>query len=71
MGLFIRQNSSRTELQERIAAELREKQTAQSSVAYEKPESAFNEGSHESQNLGPVLIVAAAIIVLGIAYLLM
>lgn len=70
MALFIRQQDQRSELQERIATELREKLKTESQLEYDKPVNNFEESSHESQQLGPVVILVIAIVLLGVAYLL-
>ncbi len=70
MALFVRQENSRSELQNRVAAELREKLKTQQPIEYEKPENTIEAGTHESRNLDSIIIVVVAIIVLGIAYLL-
>jgi hypothetical protein len=71
MALFIRQQDQRTELQERIAAELREKLKTESQIEYEKPTSNIEDSTHESQYFGPVVILVIALVVLGVAYLLL
>lgn len=70
MALFIRQQDQRSELQERIAAELREKLKNEKQLQYEKPQSNIEDDSHESQHLGPVLVIVAALVFLGVVYLL-
>lgn len=71
MALYLRQQQSRTALQERLATELREKQRPDQPLEYEKPTSSVEEGSHISTNLGPILVMIGAVIVLGVAYLLL
>lgn len=69
MALFIRQQGPRSELQEKIAAELQEKLKNEKQLEYEKPASNFEQSSHESQHLGPVVVLVVAAVVLGVAYL--
>lgn len=69
MALFIRQQNERTELQERVAAELREKLKTEQNVTYEKPENTIISATHESQNLGPIVVLVVAVVFLGVAYL--
>lgn len=69
MALFIRQDDQRSELQERIAAELREKLKTEQNVTYEKPENNIESSTHESQNLGPIVVLVVAVVLLGVAYL--
>ncbi len=71
MALFIRQNDTRSELQNRVATELREKLRTQQQIEYEKPENNIEQTTHESENLGPIVIMVMAIVFLGIAYLLL
>ena len=71
MALFIRQENSRSELQNRIAAELRERMKTQTPIEYEKPESSIESGTHESMNLDSIIIIVVAVMILGIAYLLL
>jgi len=69
MALFVRQTDQRSELQERIATELREKLKNEPQLEYEKPVNNFIDDSHESQHLGPVAVVVTALVALGVAYL--
>lgn len=69
MALFVRQENSRSELQNRIAAELREKMKTQEPIEYEKPESTFVSQTHQSRHLDSIIIIVVAVIVVGIAYL--
>lgn len=72
MALYVKQENSRTELQNRIAAELQEKlKTNDPSVKYEKPESTLIDSTNLSDNLGPIVIIIVAVVGLGIAYLLL
>ena len=71
MALFIRKENPRSELQERIAAELQEKlRTTDKPIEYEKPENWTENEMHESQNLGPIIAIVCMLIVVGVAYLL-
>ncbi len=70
MALFIRQQDSRTELQQRVAAELREKLKNEKPLEYEKPENDVIKGTHESRHLGPVAVIVVALVVLGLLYIL-
>lgn len=69
MALFIRQQDERTDLQQKVAAQLREKLKNEKQLMIEKPESTLLNNSHESQNLGAVLVLIGAIIILGILYI--
>ena len=70
MALFIKRENQRTELQERIATELRQKLKTESQLEYEKPVNNIEDTTHESQHLGPVLVLVGAVVFLGVAYLL-
>lgn len=70
MGLFIRQQGQRTELQQKITADLREKLQNEKPLEYEKPTSNYENDSHESQYLGPIIALVAAVVALGVVYLL-
>ena len=70
MALFVREQGQRTELQQRVAAELREKLKDNKPLEYEKPVNNIERGTHESQNLGPIIVIVGSLIVLGLAYLL-
>lgn len=68
MGLFVQQNSNRTKLQERLAAELTEKAKKKAELeAVERPDgvndSAYIEGTKQTTSLAWVwiLIVIAAV----------
>ena len=69
MGLYVKQNQSRTELQEKIAAELQEKARKKSEPA-DRPDgvddSRYIEGTKATTTLAPVWLIigVAAIIVI-------
>ena len=69
MGLYVKQNQSRTELQEKIAAELQEKARKKSEPA-DRPDgvddSRYIEGPKATTTLAPVWLIigTAAIIVI-------
>lgn len=69
MGLYVKQNQSRTELQEKIAAELQEKARKKSEPA-DRPDgvddSRYIEGTKATTTLAPVWLIigTAAIIVI-------
>ncbi len=72
MALFVRQENSRTELQERLATELQEKlKQERSSIEYEKPVNSIEHDTSESRNLGAIVVMITAVVILGIAYLLL
>lgn len=67
MGLFVEQNSNRTKLQERLAAELNEKAKKQSLTTTDRPDgiddSAYIEGTKRTTSLAWiwVLIIVVAV----------
>jgi preprotein translocase subunit SecF len=67
MGLFVQQNSNRTKLQERLAAELKEKAKKKAELENQLPDgvddSAYVEGTKSTTSLAWVwiLIVIAAV----------
>lgn len=65
MGLFLRQEDNRSELQTRIAAELREKM-AKADVEHKEPEPAFLDDQHQTRPAGMILIVLAVVLVIAI-----
>ena len=66
MGLFLRQDDSRTELQTRLAAELREKLKQQPDVIHDQPDQAFLDNQHQTRPAGMILIVLIAVLVIAI-----
>jgi len=57
MGLFLRQEDTRSELQSKIATELREKLASKQDVEVEKPAPAFLDNQHETRPAGMLLMV--------------
>lgn len=66
MGLFIRNQDPRSELQSRVAAELQERLKERSTIEAEKVEPAFTEKHHHTRPAG-VLIVALVVITVIVA----
>jgi hypothetical protein len=66
MGLFLRQEDNRSELQTRIAAELREKLAKKQGIEHKEPEPAFLDDQHQTRPAGMILIVLAVILVIAI-----
>lgn len=67
MGLFIRNEDSRSELQSRIAAELQERLREQPSLKAEKVEPAFNENQHNTKPAGIVVLIMVVLLIVAIA----
>lgn len=69
MGLFLRQDESRSELQQRVAAELQEKLKTDTSLSYEKPTPALLENQHETRIAGKVILFLILALVVAIVVL--
>ena len=63
MGLFLRQDDQRSEVQKRVATELQER-LRQSSIKAGEVEPAFLENQHTTRNAG-LLIVVLSLLVIG------
>lgn len=63
MGLFLRQEDTRSELQSKIATELREKLQNQQNVDNKKPDPAFLENQHQTRPAGMILMILGFILV--------
>ena len=68
MGLFLRQDETRSELQNKIAAGLQEKLKERANIEAKKPEPAFLENQHETRPAGMVLIVLGVLLVVAIVF---
>ena len=66
MGLFLRQDESRSELQQRVAAELQEKLRNDSDLQYDKPTPAILDNQHETRIAGKVILVLIVLLVIAI-----
>jgi hypothetical protein len=68
MGLFLRQEDTRSELQSKIATELREKLKERADVQSEKPEPAFLENQHQTRPAGMILIVLGLLLAIALIF---
>lgn len=66
MGLFLRQEDNRTELQTRIASELREKLAKQPAIDHEQPDPAFLDNQHQTRPAGMIIMVLSVLLVIAI-----
>jgi len=66
MGLFLRQEDNRSQLQNRIAAELREKLAKQPDTEYKDPEPAFLDDHHQTRPAGMIIIILSAVLAIAI-----
>lgn len=64
MGLFLRQEDNRTELQSKIAAELQERLKDRPELEHEKPDPAILDDQHQTRPAGMILIILGAILVI-------
>ena len=68
MGLFLRQDEGRSELQSRLAAELQERLKERPDLKADKPDPAFLENQHQTRPAGMVLIVLGVLLVIAIIF---
>jgi hypothetical protein len=66
MGLFLKQEDNRTELQTKIAAELREKLAKQPMGDHEQPEPAFLDNQHQTRPAGMILMILSVLVAIAI-----
>lgn len=64
MGLFLRQDDNRSELQSKIAADLQERLKDRAQLDYEKPDPTILEGQHQTRPAGMILIILAVVFVI-------
>lgn len=69
MGLFLRQEDSRSELQSKIAADLQERLKDRAQVDQEKPDPAILDDQHQTRSAGMVLIILGAVMVVVLVIL--
>lgn len=69
MALFLNNKDNRSELQNRLAAELRERLKQKQALEYDKPEPLMLQNQHTTRVAGVLLVVIALIAVGVILYL--
>lgn len=69
MGLFLRQDEQRSEIQTRVAAELQERLRNKPSIEQGETSPAALDGQHETRRAGMVIIVLFALLVLAVVAL--
>lgn len=69
MALFLKQDESRSELQQRVAAELQEKLKVKPDLTNDKPDPAILDNQHETRLAGKVILVLLALLVVAIILL--
>ena len=69
MALFLKQDESRSELQQRVAAELQENLKVKPDLTNDKPDPAILDNQHETRLAGKVILVLLALLVVAIILL--
>lgn len=69
MGLFLRQDEQRSEIQTRVAAELQERLRNKPSIEQGETSPAALDGQHETRKAGMVIIVLFVLLVLAVVAL--
>jgi len=66
MGLFIKQNEQRSELQQRVAAELQEKLKRTAAIESGASDPQILDGQHETRLAGRIILILIALLVVAI-----
>lgn len=66
MGLFLRQDDTRSELQRRVAAELQDKLKNDSNLTYDKPSPAILDNQHETRIAGKIVLILIVLLVVAL-----
>lgn len=66
MGLFLRQDEQRTEVQQRVANDLKERMRQKSLKERDEVEPAFLENQHTTRTAGVVMIVLVVLICIAV-----
>lgn len=69
MALFLRQDGGRSELQQRVAAELQAKLKNEPSLEYDKPDPAILDNQHQTRLAGKFILFLALLLVIAIIIL--
>ncbi len=69
MALFLKQDESRSELQQRVAAELQEKLKTNPDITGDKPDPAILDNHHETRLAGKVILILLALLIIAIIIL--
>lgn len=69
MALFLKQDETRSELQQRVAAELQEKLKTNPDITPDKPDPAILDNQHETRLAGKVILILLALLVIAIIIL--
>ena len=69
MALFLRQDGGRSELQQRVAAELQAKLKNEPNLQYDKPEPAILDNQHQTRLAGRFILLLVLLLVVAIIIL--
>lgn len=69
MALFLRQDGGRSELQERVAAELQQKLKNEPNLQYDKPEPAILDNQHQTRPAGKFILFLVLLLAIAIIFL--
>lgn len=61
MGLFLRQDGGRSELQTKLAAELQDRLKEKTDIEHKKVDPAFLENQHETRPVGMIVMVLVGV----------
>lgn len=67
MGLFLRQDEQRSDVQQRVAAELQERMRVAALKDQKENEPAFLENQHTTRKAGMIIILLVAVLCIAIA----
>lgn len=65
MGLFVNNQGQRSELQTKVAADLRKRLNAKPSIEAEKVESTFLDNTNQTRKTGPIIAILFLLGVIG------
>ena len=69
MGLFLRQDGGRSELQTKLAAELQDRLKEKTDVTHKEVDPAFLENQHETRPAGMVIMILIGLVMIAIVVL--
>lgn len=67
MGLYLRQDDNRSDVQRKVAEDLQARLHKDTTVEYEKPENSYQDNSQTSKHLGVWLALIAAVVIVIVA----
>lgn len=69
MGLFLRQDGGRSELQTKLAAELQDRLKEKSDIEHKEVDPAFLENQHETRPAGMIIMILTGVGVIAVVAL--